>query len=107
MGFVIKMSNLYQTTDTPEAAYLLLCGFKMKEMKFINEKQVTFFFDWSEKLEEEVQKFKRDENKHLAFLHNFKGLQAKIYTLKKQKWQSKSYHPKNQTYYGKWGNYLR
>jgi hypothetical protein len=100
-------NQIYQTTDTPQAAYLLLCGFKIKEMKFINDKQVAFFFDWSEKLEEEVQKFKRDENKHIAFLHNFKELQAKIYSLKKQQWQSKSYSHKNWIYYGKKDNYLQ
>jgi hypothetical protein len=103
-------NQIYQTTDTPEAAYLVSVGFNYKDMFNLDNERVVFVFDLTNELNNEIIKFKSGKAlvEPTKFLYNYKKLVSEVRSLKsKQKWQSKSYNQKGQNYYGKWGNYLR
>jgi tRNA(Phe) wybutosine-synthesizing methylase Tyw3 len=104
-------NQIYQTTDTPEASYLVSCGFNYKDVFALNNERIVFVFDLTDELNNEIIKFKSGKAlvEPTKFLYNYKKLISEVRSLKskKQQWQSKYYHQKNQTYYGKGGNYLR
>jgi tRNA(Phe) wybutosine-synthesizing methylase Tyw3 len=104
-------NQIYQTTDTPEASYLVSCGFNYKDVFALDNERIVFVFDLTDELNNEIIKFKSGKAlvEPTKFLYNYKKLISEVRSLKskKQQWQSKYYHQKNQTYYGKGGNYLR
>jgi hypothetical protein len=95
-------SQTYQTTDTPEAAYLVSCGFNYKEMSFVDDEKIAFIFDATKELLEEAKKYKTGKAlvEPTKFLYNFKKLLSDVQSLKKKhRWQKpKIYH----SYKRKW-----
>jgi hypothetical protein len=101
-------NQIYQTNDLKEVVHLTYAGFQYKDMSLLDDnKTVVFVFDFTDDLKKELIKFRKDEYGVVRIIENFKNIKSKIYSLKKQQWQSKSYHLKNQTYYWQKGNYLR
>jgi hypothetical protein len=104
-------NQIYQTTDTPEVAYLVSVGFNYKDMFALDNERVVFVFDLTNELNNEIIKFKSGKAlvEPTKFLYNYKKLISEVRSLKskKQQWQSKFYRLKNQNYYGKGVNYLR
>jgi hypothetical protein len=92
-------NQIYQTNDTPEAAYLVSCGFNYKELSFIDDEIITFIFDANKELLEEVKKFKAGKAlvEPTKFLYNYKKLISEVISLKKKyRWQKpKIYRPFN------------
>jgi hypothetical protein len=91
-------NQIYQTTDTPEASYLVSVGFNYKDMFVIDNERVVFVFDLTNELNNEIIKFKSGKAlvEPTKFLYNYKKLISEVRLLKsKQKWQgSKSYYQK-------------
>jgi hypothetical protein len=104
-------NQIYQTTDTPEASYLVSVGFNYKDMFVIDNQRVVFVFDLTNELNNEIIKFRSGKAlvEPTKFLYNYKKLVSEVRSLKskKQQWQLKYYNQRNQTYYGKEDNYLR
>jgi hypothetical protein len=83
-------NQIYQTTDTPEAAYLVSCGFNYREMSLIDNETIAFIFDANKELLEESKKFKAGKAlvEPTKFLYNYKKLLSEIRSLKKKyRWQ--------------------
>jgi len=83
-------NQIYQTTDTPEVAYLVSCGFSYREMYLSDEEKVTFVFDANEELFKETRKFKSGKAlvEPTKFLYNYRKLISEIRSLKsKNKFQ--------------------
>jgi len=101
-------NQIYQTTDLKEVVHLTYAGFQYKDMFLLNNnKSVVFVFDLTDKLNNELIKYRKDEYGVVRIIENFKNIKSKIYSLKNQQWQLKSYRPKNQIYYWKKDNYSR
>jgi hypothetical protein len=101
-------NQIYQTTDLKEVVHLTYAGFQYKDMFLLEDKKTAVFvFDLTNELSKELIKFRKDEYGVVRIIENFKNLKSKIYSLKKQQWQSKSYSHKNWIYYGKKDNYLQ
>jgi hypothetical protein len=105
----LKMNNqIYQTTDLKEVVHLTYAGFQYKDIFLLDDKKtVVFVFDLTNELSKELAKFRKDEYGVVRIIENFKNIKSKIYSLKNQQWQLKSYYPKNQIYYWKKDNYHR
>jgi hypothetical protein len=83
-------NQIYQTTDTFEAAYLISIGFNYSQMIVLDDERVAFVFDFSEKLHQEVIKFKTGKAlvEPTKFNYNYTKLLAEIRSFKKkQQWQ--------------------
>jgi hypothetical protein len=92
-------NQIYQTTDTLEAAYLISIGFNYSQMIALDNDRVAFVFDFSEKLNQEVIKFKTGKAlvEPTKFNYNYTKLLAEIRSFKKkQQWQRLKFfrHPK-------------
>ena len=92
-------NQTYQTTDTLEAAYLISIGFNYNQMIALDDDRIAFVFDYSEKLNQEVIKFKTGKAlvEPTKFNYNYTKLLAEIRSFKKkQKWQRLKFfrHPK-------------
>jgi hypothetical protein len=91
-------TQIYQTTDTLEVAYLISVGFNYKEMIAVDDERIAFIFDFSEELNNEIVKFRTGKAlvEPTKFHYNYTKLLAEIHSFKnKQKWQElKSFrHP--------------
>jgi len=83
-------NQIYQTTDTLEAAYLVSAGFNYNQMVEVDQERVAFVFDFSDELHKEVIKFKSGKAliEPTKFLYNYKKLLVEIKHLKsKHQWQ--------------------
>ncbi|MFZ8804655.1 MAG: DUF5659 domain-containing protein [Candidatus Calescibacterium sp.] len=83
-------NQTYQTTDTLEVAYLISIGFNYNQMIALDDDRIAFVFDYSEKLNQEVIKFKTGKAlvEPTKFNYNYTKLLAEIRAFKKnQKWQ--------------------
>jgi hypothetical protein len=101
-------NQIYQTTDLKEVVHLTYAGFQYKDMFLMNDKKtVVFVFDLTNELNKELAKFRKDEYGVVRIIENFKNIKSRIYSLKKQQWQSKLSDHKKENYYGKWENYPR
>ena len=92
-------NQTYQTTDTLEAAYLISIGFNYNQMITLDDDRIAFVFDYSEKLNQEVIKFKTGKAlvEPTKFNYNYTKLLAEIKAFKKsQRWQRLKFfrHPK-------------
>jgi hypothetical protein len=93
-------NQIYQTTDTLEAAYLISIGFSYNQMIALDDDRIAFVFDYSEKLNQEVIKFKTGKAlvEPTKFNYNYIKLLAEIHSFKKrQQWQKLKFfrHPQN------------
>jgi len=101
-------NQIYQTTDTSEAAYLVSVGFNYKEMVHVDDERIAFIFDFSETLNKEVIKFRSGKAlvEPTKFLYNYKKLLSEIRSLKPKKNQKyKNYFIKIKNNHRRYENY--